>query len=80
MPGSVRDIEKNRFRIAKSDDDRMLAFGWASIAVKNNGEVVEDWQEDIIEPAELENAAYEFVELYREGGEMHEKRRRCCPY
>ena len=34
---------------------------------------MEDWQEDIIEPAELENAAYGFVELYREGGEMHER-------
>ena len=26
-----------------------------------------------MEPEELENAAYNFVELYREGGEMHEK-------
>lgn len=64
---------KGKFAIAKSDTGRHLAFGWASIAIKNNGEVVEDWQEDIIEPAELENAAYGFVELYREGGEMHER-------
>ena len=26
-----------------------------------------------MEPEELENAAYNFVELYREGGEMHER-------
>lgn len=26
-----------------------------------------------MEPEELENAAYEFVLLYREGGEMHER-------
>lgn len=70
---SPGDIAGGKFSITKSDNGRHLAFGWASIAVKNNGEVVEDWQEDIIEPAELENAAYEFVELYREGGEMHER-------
>jgi len=67
---SPGDIMDGKFSIAKSDDGRHLAFGWASIAIKSNGEVVEDWQEDIIEPAELENAAYRFVELYREGGEM----------
>lgn len=26
---------------------------------------------DIIEPEELENAAYEYVRLYGDGGEMH---------
>ena len=26
-----------------------------------------------LEPEELESAAYQFVELYREGGEMHER-------
>lgn len=62
-----------RFEIMKSNDDRMLAFGWASVSMRVNGEVIEDWQQDIIEPEELENAAYNFVELYREGGEMHER-------
>ena len=66
-------IIKGNFKIAKSDDDKRLAFGWASVAVRSDGEVIEDWQSDIIEPEELENAAYNFVELYREGGEMHER-------
>ena len=70
---SPGDIAGGKFSITKSDNGRHLAFGWASIAIKNTGEVVEDWQDDIIEPAELENAAYGFVELYREGGEMHER-------
>ena len=39
----------------------------------HDGEVIEDWQKDIVEPEDLENAAYEFVLLYREGGEMHER-------
>ncbi len=65
--------KKHPFKIAKSDDEQMLAFGWANISIRSDGEVIEDWQEDIIEPADLENAAYDFVRLYRDGGEMHER-------
>ena len=57
----------------KSDDEKMLAFGWASVSMRVDGEVIEDWQKDIVEPEELERAAYEYVLLYREGGEMHER-------
>lgn len=67
------DNLKSRFKIMKSDDEKMLAFGWASVSVRVDGEVIEDWQKDIVEPEELEKAAYEFVLLYREGGEMHER-------
>ena len=49
-------VEKRKFQIKKSDDEKMQA---------------EDLQHDIIEPEELEQAAYKFVDLYREGGEMH---------
>lgn len=67
------EMKKKRFKIAKSDDDKMLAFGWANVSITAGGELIEDYQEDIIEPEELESAAYKFVELYREGGEMHER-------
>ena len=67
------DVIKGRVAITKADEDKMLAFGWANVAVRAGGEVIEDWQQDIVEPEELENAAYNFVELYREGGEMHER-------
>jgi len=70
VPGGVI---KGRVAITKANDDKMLAFGWANVAVTADGERIEDWQHDIIEPEELENAAYNFVELYREGGEMHER-------
>ena len=66
-------VQKGRFKIAKSDDDKMLAFGWANVSITADGELIEDYQEDIIEPEELESAAYKFAELYREGGEMHER-------
>lgn len=67
------DVIKGRFKIMKSDDEKMLAFGWASVSMRVDGELIEDWQKDIVEPEELENAAYEYVLLYREGGEMHER-------
>lgn len=70
---SKEGVIKGKFKIAKSDDEKMLAFGWASVSMRVDGEVIEDWQKDIVEPEELENAAYDFVLLYREGGEMHER-------
>lgn len=68
-----KQVVKGKFKIAKSDDEKKLAFGWANVSVRADGEIIEDWQKDIIDPEELENAAYEFAELYREGGEMHER-------
>lgn len=67
------NVIKGQFKIMKSDDDKMLAFGWANVSMRVDGELIEDWQADIIEPEELERAAYEYVLLYREGGEMHER-------
>ena len=68
-----QSVLKGRFKIHKSEDDKHLAFGWASISIDEAGEQLVDWQEDMIDPEELENAAYDFVRLYREGGEMHER-------
>jgi len=68
-----KSLLKSRFRIKKSSDDRMLAFGWANVSLTEEGEQIEDWQQDMIDPEVLEDAAYQFVELYREGGEMHER-------
>lgn len=72
-PKSSEDILKGQYKIIKSDDEKMLAFGWASVSMRVDGELIEDWQNDIVEPEELEKAAYDYVLLYREGGEMHER-------
>jgi len=72
-PESSRSVLKGKFNIHKSDDDKMLAFGWANVAITSDGEQVTDLQEDIVDPDVLEDAAYDFVEFYREGGEMHER-------
>jgi hypothetical protein len=58
--------------IVKSEDDKQQVFGWASVAVRASGEEVVDWQEDIIEIGELEQAAYEYALNVRTAGEMHE--------
>ena len=72
-PPAAPDAVMGRFKIEKSSDEKMLAFGWASVAVRVDGEQIVDWDGELIDPEELEHAAYEFVELYREGGEMHER-------
>lgn len=72
-PEDKRMVTKRKFQIKKANDEKMQAFGWASVAIVENGETLEDWQGDIIDSEELENAAYKFVDLYREGGEMHER-------
>lgn len=64
---------KGKFQVKKSEDEKRLAFGWASVALEETGEQLIDWQKDMVEPEELEEAAYRFVRLYREGGEMHER-------
>lgn len=71
--GEIPGIVKGHFKIQKSDGDKMLAFGWANVAITAKGDQVEDYHEDMIDPGELEQAAYSFVELYREGGEQHER-------
>ncbi len=57
--------------ILKSDDDKRLVFGWASVSVTLDGVPLEDRQGDIIDPDDLENAAYEYVLNFRDGGEEH---------
>lgn len=64
---------KGQFAIKKADDERHLAFGFAYVSQDEDGNQTEDHSGDQLEPEELESAAYQFVELYREGGEMHER-------
>ena len=59
--------------IKKTDDEQQLVFGWLSVAVDKSGETVIDIQGDIIEPQELEYAAYDFVLHARKAGDAHER-------
>lgn len=61
----------DRSRIVKVDEDQQLVFGWANIAVTKSGETVVDAHADMIEGAELEKAAYEYVLKFGDTGVMH---------
>ena len=76
QPASVKKTAGTiygRLAIKKADEDKHLAFGWAYVSQDEGGNQTEDHSGDQLEPEELESAAYQFVELYREGGEMHER-------
>ncbi len=61
------------FKIFKSDDDRREVFGWASVAVRINGEIITDHQNDVLDIQDLESAAYDFTANSRSAGDMHQK-------
>ena len=61
----------NRYKIVKSDDEKQLVFGWASVSIRTDGNQIIDLQQDVVDPDVLEDAAYKFVEFYRVSGEMH---------
>lgn len=63
--------KENNYTVAKMDPDKRLVFGWASISVTVDGEQLEDLQHDIINPEDLEEAAYEYVLNFRDTGEEH---------
>ena len=61
------------FAIVKTDAEQRIVYGWASVIVNDDGSPVIDNQNDIITPAELEKAAYQYVLKSRDGGVMHEE-------
>ncbi len=68
---STKEEARKSFSILKTDDDKRLVFGWASIAITVDGEQLEDRQKDIIDPEDLEDAVYEYVLNFRDTGEEH---------
>jgi hypothetical protein len=64
---------RREFEISKVDQDMQMVFGWLSIATDAQGNVVVDADNDIIEPNELERAAYNHVLKFRKAGENHEE-------
>jgi cation transport regulator ChaB len=57
-------------KICKIDDAERLVFGWASVAI-HAGVPVEDSQGDLIDPEDLETAAYAFNLQFREANAEH---------
>ena len=63
--------EMSYFKIAKTDEDKQYIFGWAQVAETADGRVIEDYQNDIVDIADLEEAAYNHVLNFRSSGEKH---------
>lgn len=70
-PRELQEDAKKSFNIYKTDDDKRLVFGWASIAITADGEQLEDRQKDMIDPEDLEESVYEYVLNFRDTGEEH---------
>lgn len=62
-----------KFRIQKADEEQHIVFGWAYVSNRTDGSRVQDWSGDIVDIREIERAAYNYVEFYRDGSEMHER-------
>lgn len=65
------DDADDQMFVVKADDARQMAFGWASVAVDTNGEVVTDLHKDIIDPDNLEDTVYDFVLESRTSNSEH---------
>lgn len=63
---------ETRFDVRKFDDAEQIVFGWANVSVRKDGTLVIDSEEDTIELADLEAAAYDFVLNAAATGDMHE--------
>jgi len=59
--------------VVQKQPDQQLVFGLSSVAADADGNLVVDSQDDVIPPAELERAQYDYVIESRKGGTMHEE-------
>lgn len=66
-------MAKSEHTIVKVNEAERLVFGWASVSIAKSGEQIADLQGDMIDPAELEKAAIDFMLDYRDSGVMHGK-------
>lgn len=71
--GAEEQTDGEEFTIMKADDDKREVFGWALVAIRKDGEQIVDHQRDVVDPDELEHAAYEYVLNFRDTGELHNK-------
>jgi len=57
--------------VLKVDEEQKMVFGWANVAMLSETEPVVDLQDDVIDGATLEKAAYDYVRRYRVVNDMH---------
>ena len=64
-------MSESHFTVAKLDEDKHEVYGWASVSVKDGDRLLVDYDDEVIEPAELERAAHEYVMESGLANEMH---------
>ncbi len=64
-------MAEQQFHIKKADEEQHLVFGWASVAIRVDGDQIVDCQGDMWDPHDLEEAAYKYVLRFRDAGEEH---------
>lgn len=70
---AMKEVKKRMdFKVSKTNEDKKQVFGWANIAVTKEGTPIQDLQNDMVEPEELEKAAYGHVLSFRSTGEQHD--------
>ena len=62
---------KLQFEVLRKDADQRRVYGWFSVAKDKDGKTLVDRQGDVIEIADLEDAASDFIKEYRQGGLDH---------
>ena len=60
-----------QFEVIRKDAGARRVYGWFSVAKDKDGNVLVDKQGDVIDIADLEIAAADFLKEYRQGGEDH---------
>lgn len=58
--------------IFKVDEDKRIVYGWATV-IEKDGVPVSDWEEDVIEESQMEDAAHLYAKVARGSSEMHER-------
>lgn len=68
-----REERSITFEIYKEQSfEKGLVSGWANVSKNTDGNYALDWQGDVIEPSDLEDAAIQFMKDYRDSGVNHE--------
>lgn len=73
--GEVRERDEHTitFEIYKEQSfEKGLVSGWANVSKNTDGNYALDWQGDVIDPSDLEDAAIQFMKDYRDSGINHE--------
>ncbi len=65
-------VDANRTKSLYKDTLRQLVYGYASVAFNSKGDQIQDLHEDLIDKAELDEAAVLFNLEFRKSGVMHQ--------